>query len=223
MTLRLELLRDNAGIILLDTEPVRGTFPFQNWTPPLFVRDRIDPQIPDDVAGGDHRLHLRLLENGESIFTSSLGTVTVQETERPFRAPDVQYPLEATFAGEIKLLGYTLAPEDEGRLRLDLVWQALATPADDYTVFVHVLNRDGTCCLWQQDVMPRQGAYPTSRWLADEVVVDRYFIELADNVEAGEYLLEVGLYRAQTGRRLKITMPGVPETDALQLRPLVVE
>lgn len=225
MTVRLQLMRgDNTGIILLDTRPAQGTYPFQRWRTPQFLLDRVDPTIPADLRPGSYRLHLRLLEaGGETAFTTSLGTVEVTATERSFEPPPVQHPLAATLGSGIKLLGYDLQQVEERRYTLSLVWQALVEPADDYTVFVHVLNQDGSCCLWQQDVMPRQGTYPTGRWLSGEVVVDDYQIDLPPDAPPGRYPIEIGLYLAENGRRLLVTMPGVPESDALNLRSLIVE
>ena len=225
LTVRLQLMRaDNTGIILLDTRPAHGTYPFERWETPQFLLDRVDPSIPAGLSPGNYRLHLRLLEaGGETAFTASLGTVEVRATERSYEPPPVQYPMAATLGREIELLGYDLQQVDERRYTLSLVWQALTEPADDYTVFVHVLNRDGSCCLWQQDVMPRQGTYPTGRWLPGEVVVDEYQIDLPADQLPGRYPIEVGLYVAENGRRLLVAMPALPESDAVNLRPLVIE
>jgi hypothetical protein len=86
-----------------------------------------------------------------------------------------------------------------------------------------VLDPDGNCCVWQQDIQPQQGAYPTDRWIAGEVVVDEYVIEMPDELSPGDYLVEIGLYLPETGRRLLVRMPGIVDNDALILRPLVVE
>lgn len=224
LTVRLELLRDDStGIILANSKPVHGTHPFQQWPANHFVRDRIDPQIPLDLEPGDYRLHLRVLEEqGDTVFTSSLGVVSVVATERRFTAPDVEHPLAADFAGEIALLGYDLQESGSNQVNLRLVWQALSVPADDYTVFVHLLYPDGTCCAWQADTMPASGQYPSGRWIPGEVVVDEYTISIPDQADPGRYALEVGLYIAETGQRLRVTLPGTPESDAIMLRPIDV-
>ncbi len=119
-------------------------------------------------------------------------------------------------------MGYTVSAADGGPT-LELVWQAEAQPAADYTVFVHVLRADGTCCVWQADAMPRGGAYPTSRWVAGEVVADSTTIALPTDMPPGEYIIEVGLYRAETGARLPVTLDGQAAGDAVRLAPLVIE
>jgi hypothetical protein len=230
MTVRLELLRaDDSGVVLLDSRPVHGTYPFELWQTPAFVRDVIDPKIPLNLAQGDYRLHLRLLDgDSDTVFTSSLGTVRVETTERTFEAPSLARPLAASFAGEIVLFGYELdqseASQGDGRqVELTLGWQALEEMGNDYTVFVHVLYPDGQCCAWQSDAMPREGQYPTSRWLAGEVVLESYTIDLGPDVVAGSYPLEVGLYLAESGRRLQLETPGREADDALLLTPIEVQ
>ncbi|MBK6712614.1 MAG: glycosyltransferase family 39 protein [Chloroflexi bacterium] len=225
ISLRVEAFRaDRTGRILLETQPVHGTYPFPSWATPQFVIDRQRLPIPVNLEPGEYRLTLHLFDAGnQSLFKADLGLLTVAQTERLFTAPDTQFPLAAIFGGEIRLLGYDLAAgEAAGTFDLRLVWQAITPPTADYTVFVHVLNQDGTCCLWQQDALPQQGQYPTSRWLAGEVVVDEYQIALPEGTMPGYYPLEIGLYVAENGRRLQVQSPPLPPSDAVYLNPLVV-
>ena len=228
LTTRLELLRaNNTGRILADTQPVHGTYPFADWTTPQFLIDAVTPRIPDSIPAGDYRLHLRLLDDGDkTVYTTDLGPLSITATERRFTPPPLDEPLAATFGNEIELLGYSRQQgEAAGHFSLSLVWQALTEPAADYTVFVHVLQADGSCspCLWQQDVMPQQNQYPTGRWLAGEVVVDSYHIEVPPDTPPGEYAIEVGFYIAETGRRLQVMIPGQPDSDVVLLQPLQME
>lgn len=225
MTIRLELFKaDNTGRILANTEPVHATYPFASWTPPQFVIDHQRLSVPEDLPAGDYRLGLRLLDgDDETILTADLGPLTVVESDRQFSPPKTQFPLAAIFGSEIRLLGYDRRQLDDGRIALDLVWKAAFKPAADYTVFVHLLDQDGVCCLWQADNQPQQGTSPTSQWLPGEVVVDSYLIDLPPDLPQGQYPLEVGLYQAENGRRLLVEMPGIRPNDALFLRPLTVE
>lgn len=217
---RLELIRpNNVGVILLDSQPAHGTYPFEQWRTPVFVIDHQTAEIPLNLDEGSYQLQLRSLDGtGQTLGTYPLGEVIVQATERSFTPPALAVESEAVFGGQIALLGYTL----DG-LSLELVWQALERPAADYTVFVHVLNQDGSCCVWQQDLMPQQGDYPTSLWLPEEVVVDRYVIELPGEVASGDYPIEVGLFIAESGVRLAVETSGAGGADFVYLRPLVVE
>jgi hypothetical protein len=211
-----------AATPLLTGAPVYDTYPFAAWTAPAFVIDRQLITIPEELPGGDYTYRLELLgPAGDVVATADLGTIAVAETARLFSAPPMATPLDAQFGADIRLLGYDLA--GEGReYGLTLVWQAINAPPEDLTVFVHLLRPDGTCCAWQSDAAPQGGAYPTSRWVAGEVVIDIYGIVIPDDAPPGEYALEVGLYRPETGARLPLTLDGAPAGDALRLQPIVV-
>jgi hypothetical protein len=225
MTIRFELISpDNRGRILINTDPVHGTYPFNDWKEPQFIIDHHDVMIPQDTQPGAYRLGLRLLDGAdETLLTSDLGPVNVQESQRQFIAPKTQFPQSATFGSEITLLGYDLSTDSPGEYDLNLVWQSLEQPANDYTVFIHILDLDGTCCVWQDDSWPQRGNSPTRDWLPGEVVVDNYAITLPEEIVAGSYALEIGLYLAENGQRLLVEVPRLPPKDALFLRPLVIE
>ncbi|MCB9421091.1 MAG: glycosyltransferase family 39 protein [Ardenticatenaceae bacterium] len=204
------------GRILTTTQPVHDTLPFDIWPTPIFLIDHVDGRIPDDVTPGTYRLDLRLFDrDGGMVYTANLGTLTIEKSQRLFEAPPVQNKLDVLFGNEISLLGYDLAVSGENQYDLTLVWQAAQVPADDYTVFVHLLDQNGVCCLWQADAMPQQNQYPTNRWLADEVVVDTYQIIVPDKTPPGEYGVEVGLYLAGNGRRLQASSPQSAASDAI--------
>jgi hypothetical protein len=99
----------------------------------------------------------------------------------------------------IRLRGYDLQHTDE-TLQVTLYWQAERAPGADYTVFVHLLDADGSA-LGQHDGPPREGAYPTSWWLGGQIVVDRHTIQLSGPV-TGPARLQVGLYDPATLVRL---------------------
>jgi hypothetical protein len=223
LTTRLEILRaDNTGLILANTLPVHGTYPFQHWTTPQFLIDRLSPRVPESFPSGQYRLLLRLLDGAdETVITADLGLLTIEKSERIFTKPDVSLPQAAVFGNEISLIGYDLTPLENGEATLTLYWRAEEAPSEDYTVFVHVLAKeDGACCVWQQDVMPQQNQYPTTRWLPGEYVVDSYLITPDPALAPGRYPIEIGLYLAESGRRLTAAVPDQETRDMLFLRPL---
>jgi len=124
----------------------------------------------------------------------------------------VQHPLHFTLGGRIELLGYDLSahqlrPGDT--LELTLYWHALTEPEEDYTVFTHLLGESynpatGNFLWGQKDSQPLDGTYPTSRWLENEVVVDRYAITVQPDAPPGLYRIEVGMYLLETGQRLPV-------------------
>ncbi len=227
MSVRLELVGpDNSGPILLNsTQPVHGSYPFDSWQAPQFIIDHLTPTVAESFPTGEYTIRMRLMDpDGTTISTADLGRLIVEEADRLYTPPKPMFPMEAVFGDEIELLGHDLEDADSGQFTLRLVWRALREPADSYTVFVHLLRPDGSCCVWQSDLMPRQGTYPTDGWLTGEVVVDEYQIELPEDTPAGQYMLELGFFIPETGIRLLVDVPGMKQQDALLLtRPFVVE
>ncbi len=155
------------------------------------------------------------------------GQVRVTHT-RP--TPDVSripYPMQAT-VGEIRFLGYglyrkwgpfwrPLAPDGTVRpgdhLRLELYWAADGPVAEEYTVFTHLVgaafNPATGGPVWaQRDQPPLGGLCPTPSWRPGVPIWDEYHLLVAPDAPAGEYLLEVGMYRPDTGERLPVSGDG---------------
>jgi hypothetical protein len=107
-------------------------------------------------------------------------------------------------------VGYDIAPAPHHpgqTVRLQLYWQALEPPAEDYTVFVHVLQEGESGdvqLLTQQDNPPVRGTRPTSTWEPGAVVVDPYDLPIPEGTPPGEYVLTVGLYRWPDLSRLPV-------------------
>jgi hypothetical protein len=103
----------------------------------------------------------------------------------------------AHFGHGISLASYDrddqVRPGEE--LRVALIWTVESPPRRDYHVFVHLVDDLGQ--VWATgDDAPRQGAYPTSWWEADEVILDEYTIPLGADVPPGRYRVQVGWYDA---------------------------
>lgn len=222
LSLRFELFRpDGFGKILRNTLPVHATLPFPEWPAPIFLKDHQTVYIPPDLPAGQYSLHVRVLgTGGESLYSHKLADLTIIATERLFELPEVTTAINANFGDELTLVGYDLAVA-ETEAQLTLIWQARRIPTADYAVFVHLLDPDGICCVWQSDQSPRQGSYPVTRWLAGEVVIDEYTIPLTD-LTAGSYPIELGLYLPQTGQRLLATLPDGSTNDAIQIISLII-
>ena len=105
------------------------------------------------------------------------------------------------------------------RLRFTLLWKSLAPVAEDYTVFVHLLNADDTQAAGG-DGPPRGGLYPTSFWSQNETILDEH--EVALSIPPGDYTLEVGLYRLETGERLPVSGPSAELGDRVSLAQIRV-
>jgi len=107
-------------------------------------------------------------------------------------------PLDVDLGDQIRLLAYNLIPPPSrgglgGGISLTLHWQALRPPADDYTVFVHLLGSDGNLVA-QHDAPPLDGIYPTSEWIVGDVFTQRIELEVSPDAPPGMYDLVAGMY-----------------------------
>jgi hypothetical protein len=118
----------------------------------------------------------------------------------------MQHKAAVDFGGEIALRGYDLseaALKPGGALKLTLYWQASGKPKRDYTVFTHLLDASNKVVA-QQDGRPARGESPTLRWATGQVVRDEYSLQLPEGLASGNLTIEVGLYDASSGERLRI-------------------
>ena len=110
-----------------------------------------------------------------------------------------------------------------GGLNVSLTWQALAPMAEDYTVFVQVLD-DQDRLVGQVDSWPMQGTYPTSQWPLGAVVEDAYRVQLSAEMPPGNYQLYLGWYLLADLHRLPVLdAAGQPVADKFSLMNLSVK
>ena len=116
--------------------------------------------------------------------------------------------INATLGDSIQLIGYSVQNTDSkssspDNLRLTLFWQPLSPLLENYTNFLHLRDNDGTI-LVQRDSQPLDGAYPTSHWQPNELVIEPITLALPEDVSPGKYTLFTGLYQLDTLERLTV-------------------
>jgi hypothetical protein len=116
----------------------------------------------------------------------------------------MQTGVGANFGNQIELLGYDLSAGDgeSGMLHVVLYWRAMSEMEVGYTTFVHVLDAGGQL-VSQVDHAPGGGAFPTTGWLADEVIADEFSVPIPQDRSLATQL-EVGIYDSITGKRLPV-------------------
>ncbi|MBN1220943.1 MAG: glycosyltransferase family 39 protein [Anaerolineae bacterium] len=206
------------------------------WVPGEIVSDTypvpVDPTAPPGIYWLDVGFYpddqpefsLPLFANGRPLNRNSVRLVPVKVGGPP---PDVtidaanpQHPIHQTFDQQISLLGFNLSDKNGSPItnlqrvprnsQLTFFWQPQTIPQADYTVFIHLLNRNRNLVA-QFDGPPARGSYPTSLWDPGEIIVDPH---LVGDLTPGHYTLQVGLYRPGTGERLPLAE--TPE-NALEL------
>jgi hypothetical protein len=102
---------------------------------------------------------------------------------------------------EMRLRGYDLLQLPDGRVQVNLHWEALRDLDRDYEIFVHLRDTPLTAYA-QGDGPPRGGWYPTWLWQKGELIVDEHFIELPPGPSP-----ELSLYIGVADRALGIRQP----------------
>jgi hypothetical protein len=202
-----------------DTQPGYGYLPSSSWPVGQWLNDWLTFPLPQGVTAANTALVLRLYDasNGQVTdnpvadnsvadnsvaLTRRLGDFDTQanfHTNQPsFVLPLDIEPATAVFADIIQLHGYQLRQTADS-LELTLYWQALTDGQTDYTRFVHLIAANGNSTpISQNDGTPRHNSYPTSQWIANEIITDSLTLPLLD-VPSGDYQLSVGFYEPIEG------------------------
>jgi len=180
----------------------------------------------DAYAGQQVRIELRCPE--ENGFWFEPQVVTGSGWLWPYppppsltAGPPSDWPV--AFGEQIELLGSALNAQGDA-LRLELYWHATQRVGVDYTVFVHLVDGAGTLVAGA-DGQPVHGAFPTTLWTPELVVVDARTLALPADLPPGKYHVAVGLYDLATLARLPaVDVQGDPlPNDALIVAEIGVE
>jgi len=147
--------------------------------------------------------------------------------ERPSLASlGVPQVVRGNLDNQITLFAYGLSPatvkpgED---LHLTFLWQAARRLTQNYVVFIQLVDKEGK--VWtSRDSIPADGTYPTTNWLADEVVRDEHTLVVPAALPDGEYRLLVGMYRSPDKTdRLTVLHWTRSSGDHIELGPVRVQ
>jgi hypothetical protein len=200
VTLTLTGPETRASVTHLYSGTPASGYAFAQWRPGDIIEDRYSLHLPREMAAGQYALALSVGDTP----VATLGSVEVQSVARTFALPEMQHPFEADFGAHIRLLGYDVGTLEAGQpLTVTLYWQSLTELDEDYLVFVHVLDETGAI-VTQVDEGPQQGSYPTSLWVAGEVVTDRHTLTMPSDLSVGDYRLRIGFYRQENGDYLAV-------------------
>jgi len=120
--------------------------------------------------------------------------------------PAVHRSLVVNLEDKVALVGYDLDTDfvrPEEKVCLTVYWRALAPLDEEYTVFAHLVSREGSMVA-QDDAAPMAGLYPSIYWQEDQTVPDRHCLVPHGDLLEDRYLLEVGMYLPQTAQRLEV-------------------
>lgn len=127
------------------------------------------------------------------------------EESPPYTAVPAQEAFYANFGDQIALIGYDRSAQTiqaGNELAVTLYWQAIQPLAIEYQVFVHLLAPDGRLIAQSDHLNP--GDFPTHRWSTDKYVIDPHRLTIPDDLPAGNYTLNTGLWVQSEGWRLPL-------------------
>ena len=202
--------------------------PTTRWIPGLYYIEEHTLSLPPDlppltytiVAGMIDEQGQRLKVTGNDEGLIYLGEIEINPlSARNSHLPPPDNRSPGIFDQSIKLVGYDLLPDPGGPI-LKLHWQPLERTEQDWTVFIHLVDRDQQI-IAQYDAPPFNGLYPTSEWIPDTIIIDSKKLALPDNIGSGEYTILVGLYDPASGKRASVKPESGSETsytsDSLQI------
>ncbi len=172
-----------------------------SWAVGTPVTDTVHLVVPQATLPMRARLVYFL---GDEFITLGQLKIAAGQTAVPISTQAVS----ANFAEEIRLLGYDLQTGSDV-IRLATYWQLLHATAEDFTIFVHLLDENGVL-IAQQDAQPQGGRYPTSIWDVGEVVMDEAVLSFSADAQPAEII--IGLYHQATLERLPLVGEVVGDT-----------
>jgi hypothetical protein len=151
------------------------------------------------AAPGSYKVTVRELDGPLGTWSSTGEVVVGEEADSAFPVP---IRLEAWDVAEAARPGDSLP--------VALRWRALGKIDAYYSVYVKLLDAVGNAVAgW--DGQPRNGEAPTLLWVPGEAVEDLVTLAVPGDLPAGEYTVEVGMYRAaDLARCLTLDQDGVP-------------
>ena len=136
---------------------------------------------------------------GAYLSSAGLGLVEIGATP-PLTLTDVPPDTPVELGDGIRLVAHPIKLPN-GALRVTLYWQASQTPSQNYSVFLHLSDKDRISAaediIAQADSQnPVYGWYPTTKWSAGEIVREDY--KLVVPSDKTPRLLTIGLYTRDT-------------------------
>ena len=196
--------------------------PTSTWRQGEVVRGQYQVAIPANAKDGATQLRV-ILNDGSTI---DLAPFTLEKTDRVFVRPNAQFPQNTNLSNLMSLGGYdvpvtTVKPGDS--LKLVLYWQAQNKIEKQYTVFVHLLDKDNKVVA-QKDTQPANGTRPTTTWVTNEYIADPYDLAIKSNAAPGTYRIEIGVYDSQDPAFKRLSVlddSGVPMDDHIILKATI--
>ncbi len=199
----------------VDVETPHST-PLGWWEPGQIISESFVMTTTEQIPVGAHRVNVAM-RSEQSLArwpmyaghdANAVDQVTIGYVAVPSREPLPMntLPVQATLGESITLHSYDLQGQAQpGKvLTVFLHWEG-AYPAENYQVFVHLLNEAGEL-VSGHDGSPMSGQYPSQGWRPGDIIRDGHPLTLDSSLPPGTYTLKAGLYHPVTLERLPVTL-----------------
>jgi hypothetical protein len=223
-------LQDEQGNLLDSYEswPVPGELPAV-WPSDRFYVSQAALRVPPDKLPNRMSLAVipELMADGEPVAQSPVQVAELVGAGgmSPVEDADIPNPHTEEFASEIKFAGIGIPSSGAMRgavLPIDLYWQVVHNPAQNYTVFIHLYDGEGKL-MTQYDRLAGGETLPTSMWQPGQLWRDTYPLAIPPTLPAGTYRIKIGMYTWPSMQRLLITRDGQPVGDILDVLDIQIE
>jgi hypothetical protein len=209
-----------------DFTPGAGALPTSEMPPDRCWQDAYAIEIPPGIASSDTDLNVLV-----GLYEAQTGQrMLMDEDETRFLAESTRLTIgdalqKFTFGDAVRLTDYTLSDavvRSGEELVVALEWESVAPLADDYTIFVQVIDPRSAQKAAASDQMTL-----TSAWAVGDLFGDNHTLIIEDDAPAGVYAVVVGFYQqTETGafERLRLVYDGVDTGfDSMTLTQVRVE
>jgi len=199
---QIELAGRTGNQVVAPWSPPAPGLSTDQWPGKETIRDVRTLRLPALALSGPAILQVRLRrEDGVGAdVVVPLGQVMVVARPRSMTEPPlIERRVGALFGNAAWLEGLGVddqASRPGGQVAVTLYWECRASFADDYKVFVHLLDTANAIGGRQHDGEPNGGGDPTTSWVPNQWITDRHVVPIPANTPPGDYRLELGLYRA---------------------------
>ncbi len=201
-------------IASIDTLLGAPRYPTSIWRTDETILQQFSLPVPQDAAAPALYWFNIGVYNGQTDnqFSITLSDQPIQEkmvrlgplpiTPDLQTAPISQIEVQYEFDNSIKLQGVDVVSSGNNEVQVTLYWQALVSPLKDWTVFVHLLDKEGQL-IAQHDAKPVNGNFPTNWWQEGNGVMDTHTLKLklAEAGDLSDLVLRIGLYNPLDGSR----------------------
>lgn len=200
------------GALYADTYALQITGDPGNQSP---LVARVYAGIIDPATATSGNFPLEARNAAGEVVTPFVGSVIVQPNDPPATAGANATPAGAIFGDVIRIDSASMTSAEQIRtaapMTVTLLYEALGSPAADYTAFVQLLDQSGTP-IAGFDQQPAPERFPTTLWRSGDRILSTFTFVLPATFPGGEYSLVTGFYETASQGAMRL-----PVTDAAGL------